>query len=245
MTNRLDFTATWDDARNLLRVHGEGVGAIAGFLLFLPDWVANMLVRSEQLPADAAISDIVANWQEMAAANWYILIPAMLCSLLGTIALYVLLTRKDLPRIGDALRVAVTLIPVYLLAQILSGLAMGLGLIMLILPGLYLMGRLAPLGAVIAGEKPTVSEALARSWQLTHGHGWMIFLLMLMVLLVAFVLIMVATLAIKIPLALVAGPEGVPIVSHALNAFTNMIFSVISIALTVAIYRQLTVGTGE
>lgn len=240
MTDRLDFTATWDETRQLLRSHGEGVGAIAGAMLFLPDWVANMFMQTEQLSDKATISEVAAQWQAMAAANWYILLPAFLCSLLGTVALYVLLARSDLPKIGDAIRAALVLLPTYFLAQLLSGLIFGLGLLVLILPGLYLIGRFAPLGAVIATGQSGVIGSIERTLAITRGNGWVSFLLLFLVMLVAFVVLSVASLAIKLPLALVVGPEGIPLVTHALGAFSNMVFSVITVALSVAIYRQLT-----
>ncbi len=55
---------------------------------------------------------------------------------------------------------------------ILSSLAVGLGFVMLIVPGLYLAGRLMFVMPLVADGRLGGIEALKRSWEALRGQGW-------------------------------------------------------------------------
>jgi hypothetical protein len=82
-----------------------------------------------------------------------------------------------------------------LIASILSGVAVGIGLVLLVLPGIYLALRLALVApAVWVGDQGPI-EALSESWSRTDGHLWtvlvveaVIFFGTMLVLVPAFVL---------------------------------------------------------
>jgi hypothetical protein len=50
------------------------------------------------------------------------------------------------------------------------------GLIAFIIPGLYLIGRLALAPAILIDQNTDVMEALNKSWGYTKGHAWPVFL---------------------------------------------------------------------
>lgn len=58
---------------------------------------------------------------------------------------------------------------------ILYGLGVGLGLILLIIPGLILLTRWAPATGLVVGTNTPVMEAFGESWDMTSGYGWPIF----------------------------------------------------------------------
>jgi hypothetical protein len=60
-------------------------------------------------------------------------------------------------------------------AGILAGLGIGLGLILLIVPGLFLLTIWAVLAPVIVVERKPVFEAFGRSRELVRGSGWPVF----------------------------------------------------------------------
>ena len=60
-------------------------------------------------------------------------------------------------------------------AGILAGLAIALGLVLLVVPGLFLLTRWALIPAVIVIEGRRAGESFDRSWQLTSGYGWTVF----------------------------------------------------------------------
>lgn len=71
----------------------------------------------------------------------------------------------------DALAAAFALFPAYLLAFLAYGLIGGFGLLLFLLPGLYIAARMLPLAAVAALEGGSAGTMLRRTWALTEGHG--------------------------------------------------------------------------
>jgi hypothetical protein len=70
---------------------------------------------------------------------------------------------------------------------IMSGLATAVGLIFLIIPGIYLACRLAVSVPVAIVEKESPVASMERSMQLTKDYGWQMFLLFLLVAVLTYV----------------------------------------------------------
>lgn len=81
-------------------------------------------------------------------------------------------------------RVRPTLVPL-LLAGVLAGIGILIGLVLLIVPGLFLLTRwvLVTPAVVLEGVGPT--DALRRSWNLVRGHSWTAFGVIVVTLLTA------------------------------------------------------------
>lgn len=62
-----------------------------------------------------------------------------------------------------------------LLAIVICSIIMGVGMILLIIPGLYLMGRLFPVFYLIVDKKINVFKAIKMSWEITRKTGWYLF----------------------------------------------------------------------
>lgn len=60
-------------------------------------------------------------------------------------------------------------------AALLAGIAIGIGLILIIVPGLYLITIWAVIIPVIVIERTGALNAFGRSYQLVRGHGWHVF----------------------------------------------------------------------
>jgi hypothetical protein len=69
----------------------------------------------------------------------------------------------------------------YLGMSILSFIAVILGLILLIVPGIYLLVRWSAASGFAVGARDGVTASLSASWDATKGHGWAIFLAALIV----------------------------------------------------------------
>lgn len=73
----------------------------------------------------------------------------------------------------------------YIVATILFFLGVGIGLLLLIIPGIFLMIRwgMYPFLMVDKGLGPI--EALKTSWHMTRGHGWNLFLFYVLAMLIS------------------------------------------------------------
>ena len=66
-------------------------------------------------------------------------------------------------------------LPALIAAGIVAAIGVALGLVLLIIPGLYLLTRWSLIPAVIVIEKLGAGDSFNRSWQLTRGYGWTVF----------------------------------------------------------------------
>jgi hypothetical protein len=244
MPKKLDYRAVWIDARALLAVHKEAIAAIAGFFIFMSAWISAFLVPPlivENLDnRNQAMLEISRYFE----ANWRVLLPMMLVTTYGSISLYVLMSGRQLEKVGDALKIAAILFLPYLLASLLVGWATLAGFFLLIIPGLYLSGRFAILPAVFAQDAGGgVNRSVIRTWRITSNCGWSILFLMLFVAVILRIFAGVADAAIVAIFQSIAGEDGVPIVESAVKALFVTLEAVAFILMLVAVNRQLSAQT--
>src|SRR5690348_745264 len=113
-------------------------------------------------------------------------IGTLLGSLVGIVAAYLLQAalvkavqdvrdgRADLS-IGETVRAATPFLAPVIGASLLAGIAITIGLILIIVPGLYLITIWAVIVPVIVLEGAGVFDAFGRSHQLVRGRGWHVF----------------------------------------------------------------------
>ena len=82
--------------------------------------------------------------------------------------------RADLS-LGETVRAATPYLGAVAVASILAGIAIAIGLFLLIVPGLYLITIWAVIIPVIVLEQSGVMASFGRSHQLVKGHGWHVF----------------------------------------------------------------------
>ncbi|MGW8314721.1 MAG: hypothetical protein ACWGNV_03905 [Bacteroidales bacterium] len=63
------------------------------------------------------------------------------------------------------------------IAKIVVGVIVGLGIVMLVVPGIIFACRLAFVQYLVVDREMDVMDALRVSWDMTRGHGWQIFLM--------------------------------------------------------------------
>ena len=177
-------------------------------------------------------------------ANWPILLPMMLLTMFGSLALYVLLSGRPLAKVGDALAIAAAIFVPYLLASVLVGWATFAGILMLIIPGIYLAGRFAVLAAVISSEAGLgIAGSIRRTWEITNKCGWAILVLMLFVAVLVRLVSSIAGGAINAICTAIAGEGGIPILQSAVTAFFVAAEAIAFVLMLVSVHRQLSAQT--
>jgi hypothetical protein len=109
--------------------------------------------------------------------------------------------RADLS-IGETVSAATPYIWPVAAASILAGIAITIGLILLIVPGLWLITIWALIIPVIVIERSGALEAFGRSRQLVRGHGWHVFGTLVLVFVIMIVVnIVVGIIFVALPFA--------------------------------------------
>ena len=93
---------------------------------------------------------------------------------------------------GDLLRAASGFILPLIGNGILKGIAVAIGFVLLIVPGLFLLTIWAVTGPAIVAERRGAMEAFGRSRELVKGDGWPVFGVIVIVFIIGFVINMVA-----------------------------------------------------
>ncbi len=155
---------------------------VAAAFLFLPqllfsrhvgDALPAELFKGDRLPGDAfAVSAL------------------LLVSLVGQLAITFIAVRNGTAglTLGEVLKRSLLLLLPALAASMMQGLAVGFGMLLFIVPGLWLLSRLAVVMPLVATDVPDPVNALKASWGLTDGHALRI-LGMLAILIFGFILI--------------------------------------------------------
>ena len=143
--------------------------------------------------------------------------------------------------LGSALATGVSLILPMLGLGIVMGVAIVLGLFLLIVPGIYLALRWAVAAPTLVIERPGIFKTLERSATLTQNHRWAILGLVVLYAVVVFVLQMIVMLAIPGGMGMMAGMSGEapPIIAVVLLTALSVLTSMIATVGLAAIYFEL------
>jgi hypothetical protein len=241
---RLSYSAVWADVVALLRSHASLIATVAGVFIFLPGLLIAYFLPQ---PEPAEFSRLAAMWGEYLDSNWPWLLLNSVVSMIGAIAILLLLFGRGIS-VGGAIAASLALLPTYFAASLLSSIAIGFGLVLLIVPGLYLLGRLGPLNALLVAEgHRNPVAAIRRCLALTRGHGWAIVGLILVVAVAAAIVIGVAATLLGILFILVAGQDIGELLVLIVRTAGNAGLVTLLLVLNAALYRQLdpSVSTGR
>lgn len=172
---KLDPAAVLQDAWALFRRDRDILLRIAGAFLFLPSFALALLVpgppQREQGGSEAATMawfDAVGDWAG-AHGGWYLLAYAV--GYLGAATLYALYLDPRRLDVGGAARRAAIVLPRYLLAMAIVALPVGAGMLLLLVPGLYVLGRVMMTGPALLADRTSALGAIQRSMWLSRGVG--------------------------------------------------------------------------
>jgi hypothetical protein len=241
----LDIVAVLKDAWEAWKRDRSVLAPLAGLFLFLPVYGLNLLLP----PPPAGFDDNASKAEQVAWAqsyldwigangSWYLLVTVLVY--FGLLTIYVFRLDPARPHLGGAMRRAGVLLLRYVLAMILVGIPAALGLMLFILPGLYVLARVMVTGPAIVAEAPIgASRAIGRSIALTKGHGFVLFGLAAITLIGGAV---IAEPFLALDTAMRSGGADNPIVIALVDAAAAAAtaLSLLAMALTqVAVYRRL------
>ena len=241
---KFSYSAVWDDAARLLRANASLLLAVAGVFLFLPSVLTGYFAPQPTGSGEGpTLAMLVAHINE----NWPLLLVVNIVGFVGNLALLILALDDDRPTVGAALKAALLLVPLYFLVSLMSGLVVMAGLFAFIVPGLYLMGRVALTGPVIVAEgRRGPIAVIRRSFAVTKGHGWAMVGLILIVVLTFFIVSLALTTvfgSIFLLFDKAAGGGGVgALLLLILDAAVGTIFNTVLIVLLASLYRRLASG---
>lgn len=229
------YSAIWNDTMAIMRANSSLMAAIAGVFIFLPSLLLAFFVPPPQDPSPQLMFEHYSS-----NLLWYLL--SQLASMVGGIAILTLVFRRDGVSVGEAVGNGFVMLPFYFLALLLARFVIGAGFLAFIVPGLYLLGRLAPVGPMVIAEKQrNPVKAFGRSFELTRGRGWAVFGLIFLVGVAGVILVIALTSILGLLAMLVGGGVG-RLLALIVNSGVSTVFAVVLILLFAAIYRALVAG---
>jgi hypothetical protein len=236
-----DASRAWSDAMALLKGQTEIVLTVSGFFLLLPPLLLNTLHPFVPSGASATWVSEVTAWTE--ANFFWILLVALLASL-GRLTLLVLLLEPARPTVGEALRAGARLLPVFAVMDVLIGFMWLGGLLLFVIPGLYLVGRtfLAE-AAFVARRVHGPVGAITAGLEVTRRNGWRLFFIIAVIYVAGTILVGAIGSVVGVFGALFGGPA----LNLFLNAFVEAAggagISMLLLLVAIAAWRQL--GSAE
>lgn len=237
-TKRFSPSAGWDEVRQLLGREMQLLIAIAGVFFLLPGLALSfMLPPIEDL---SSLNAIVAVLQPYLS----LIVVVSLVQMVGQLAIWALVMASDRLTVGEAIKAGIFFLPFYFLINLSSNVIVGLGLMLFIVPGIYLATRLAPIGVIAISENirnPLV--AIQRSFAVTKGNALPIFAFILIIGIVFFLISFACSMVFGTVLALLGldmGPGGtgaalLTVIAGLVSAAGSTVFTLMA----VAIYKQL------
>lgn len=260
-----DGLAAWNSATRLVAANREMLIAIAGVFYFLPALIMALAVPELKLGEDVTAEQAWPLVEAHYMANLPWMIPAMIFGLVGAIVIGIVIGDRARPTVGQAIARSFRLLPTFLAAQLLFGMAIGLigglgigataatGAVPLIVAAFVGFGlamfwlsiRLMLLSAVIAieGTRSPV-KLLERAWHLSRGQAGRLAVFVLLALLVFGIASGIAETLVTLVLRFTVSEEVQRVIAAIFASAVSSLGMVYYVAVKIGIYRQLS-GTGH
>ena len=145
--------------------------------------------------------------------------------------------RRD-QTISGLFRSAGTVVGTLVIVGVLAGIAIAIGFVLLIVPGLFLITIWAVIVPVVVIERTAVFESFGRSRQLVKGHGWQVFGVL--------VLLFIATFVVQVLIAAILGGIFDSVFGFALGVLiTSLLMAPLTALAASVIYFELKAIKGE
>jgi len=263
---RFDSNLAWQQAAANVRANRDVLFSLAGVFILLPSLAFALLVpQPEPLPGmePGQIMEMARAFYAE-SAPW--MIPVALLQGTGTLAMLALLTDRNRPTVGEAIRLGTLGLLSYIGAQLLVAFGFGLcgGLLLgiaiatgstaiitlvalLVFAALILVGiktSLAPAVIMVEGQRRPLA-ALRRSWMLTKGNSLRIGLFYLLLLTVFLVVALLVGGIFSALGSIIAGAEGARTIEAVASSSLGAIVTLYFVAIVAAIHQQLAGGNPD
>ncbi len=233
----LSTEAIWDEMKRLCKAHSQVIIAFAGVFMFLPGLAGSFFLDPPKLEANAidAMAQELNAWMR---ANWVPLVMQGLISSFGSAMIYRYVLSKTPATAQRAIIETLPLLPVFVLANLVTSVAIALGIYLLVFPGIYLIGRVLLVAPIIAAEgQQSLVAALTRSMQLTRGMGWRLAGMLVLLVLVTFIVTMVGSVLLSVIAHALLPEHAVDLVRAAIGTVQMTIINLAGLIMAAATYR--------
>ena len=233
------YNSVWDDTGRLLKAHGALLAAIAGVFVFLPNLLFGYFFPPPEMPEGMALREFFRVFMEYFRDNSLWIALQSFVVMTGAAAMLRLVFPPRVT-VAGAITFGLLLLPAYSILVVMTNLIVIFGILLLIVPGLYLWGRLLPAApAMVAEHRRNPIDALKRGFALSRGRGWAILGLLLLVLIPSMILVWVIEQLTGIVLILAAGQELGKMLTAVVYCAANAVLAMVMTMLSAAIYRAL------
>lgn len=236
--NKISYDAVWADLIAMARTNAGILTVLAGVFLLLPNFAQLLFAPPPQI--ERLDMNAIKTLNDYIRDNFLVLLLCNIPVWLGSAAILALLLDPRRLTVGEALTGSLTLLISVMLLNWITQFAIYGGFLLLILPGVYLVGRLAAAApAQMAERLPNPFKALGRSFELTRGNGWRIAGLVILLAICAAVLTAAINFVIGIVLTLVVPLAALPTAAALLRSILGAATALLILLLGAAIYRHL------
>ena len=233
MSDTFEIGAAFSYGIDKLTTHGGAI-LVAAYVLHqivtqvsVQSLVANFLADTPSTVQPGQASPLAID-MPMSVSIGLLLLLMLVGLVLSVVAMRALYSDIDrIPTTDHTRRLARTVVVMFFVS-IIYGLAVGIGTILFIIPGIFLAVSLIFAQVAVVIEDAGVIEAFQRSWSLTSGNRLQLFFLGFLVFVVAFVLGLVGMFV-----------GFIPVIGDLVSAAVNAVMSLFSLAVLIGAYKQL------
>ncbi|MDQ2878008.1 MAG: hypothetical protein M3R41_02875 [Pseudomonadota bacterium] len=239
---KLDIAGVLRAAWRLWRTDHAILLPVMGIFFFLPVFAQGLFLPLPDAPSDGGqiLTNAVEVMQRWYLANAVPLLASQAWTLAGSAIVFSLYLRAEAGTLHEAVATGLRAWPRYIMLALLVDMLLGAGLVLFILPGYYLVGRLILTGPILFAERPaSVVESIARSVRRTRGRGFLLAGLGMFAPIIAYL--------VAVPVQAVGGAlDHAPLANPVSGAIIDAAIGAIAAAATlggllirIALYRQM------